>query len=124
PRGVANTSDQVGRNLMDHPSLHGHFETPYPLYAGRGPMFAGSIDAFREGPDRATQAAFGMQIDSRIGLLEVAAELINNGERPPQLGTTIRELAVRRFTVHVEAEQLPDPANRVSIDWTDRDSAG
>src|SRR5260370_511128 len=87
-------------------------------------MFAGCIAAFRDAPARATQAAFSILLDSRIGLFELTAELINNGEMPPQLDARIRELAVRRFNVHAETEQLPDPANRVTIDWTDRDSAG
>ena len=123
-RGIANTSDLVGRNLMDHPTHHGHFETADPIYAGRGPMFTGSIDAFRTGADRHNRAAYMMLFDSRIGLFQLTAELLASGPQPPQLDTVLRERAMRRFDMHVETEQLPDPTNRVTIDWTDRDSAG
>src|SRR5262249_5959826 len=47
PRGLANTSDQVGRNLMDHPGSYVHFELPFPVYANRGPLFTSIVHSFR-----------------------------------------------------------------------------
>ena len=38
PSGVANSSDQVGRNLMDHPSTWMSFLMPKPVFPGRGPQ--------------------------------------------------------------------------------------
>jgi choline dehydrogenase-like flavoprotein len=52
PRGVANRSDQVGRNLMDHPGVGVSFSLPDPVYPGRGPQMISSIVNFRDGAFR------------------------------------------------------------------------
>ncbi|WP_234394924.1 GMC family oxidoreductase N-terminal domain-containing protein [Acetobacter papayae] len=43
PRGVANSSDQVGRNMMDQPKLIADIEMSEPLWTGVGPVQSSSI---------------------------------------------------------------------------------
>jgi len=43
PNGVANSSDQVGRNMMDQPKLTAELELTEPLCTGVGPVQSSSI---------------------------------------------------------------------------------
>ena len=124
PRGIANSSDQVGRNLMLHPAFLVGFETPYPLYAGRGPTARAYIGEFRDGPFRAAESALHIGIDNAPFLQPIAAALLREGKMPPELDRALRHAAVRQGAFLIFVEQLPDPGNRVSIDWAQRDSAG
>ncbi|HEV7505237.1 MAG TPA: GMC family oxidoreductase [Thermoanaerobaculia bacterium] len=64
PKGIANRSDQVGRNLMDHViylswalSAAGQ-----PVYPYRGPLSTSGIESLRDGDFRRQRAAFRMEI--------------------------------------------------------------
>jgi glucose dehydrogenase len=59
--GVANSSDMVGRNLMDHPQYVVWGLLPAnskPAYPYRGPLITSAIGDLCDGPFRATRAAF------------------------------------------------------------------
>jgi len=59
--GVANSSDMVGRNLMDHPQYVTWGLLPAnskPAYPYRGPLITSAIGDLADGPFRATRAAF------------------------------------------------------------------
>jgi fructose 5-dehydrogenase large subunit len=43
PSGIANSSDQVGRNMMDHSGFHCTFLADEPLWLGRGPAQSSCI---------------------------------------------------------------------------------
>ncbi len=61
PNGVANSSDMVGRNLMDHPQYVTWGLLPptsKPAYPYRGPLITSAIGDLCDGPFRATRAAF------------------------------------------------------------------
>ena len=62
PDGVANSSDQVGRNLMDHLQGAASARTPFPVYPFRGPPTTSGIDALRDGAFRREHAAFRMSL--------------------------------------------------------------
>ncbi len=59
--GVANTSDQVGRNLMDHPLYLTWGLTPKPTFPYRGPLATAGIESLRDGPFRSRRAAFRVE---------------------------------------------------------------
>jgi len=64
-KGVANSSDMVGRNLMDHPYYVGWGLLPptaRPVYPYRGPLTTSGIGDLCEGPFRAKRAAFRVDI--------------------------------------------------------------
>ena len=56
PRGVANTSDQVGRNLMDHPTQLSWALADAAVYPYRGPLSTSGIENLRDGDFRASAA--------------------------------------------------------------------
>ena len=57
--GVANSSDQVGRNLMDHSGIGLQFLADEPLWQGRGQIQQGGIFNWRDGPFRARHTDAG-----------------------------------------------------------------
>src|SRR5947209_6095690 len=60
--GVANSSDMVGRNLMDHPYYVAWGLTPKPVYPYRGPLITSGIGDLCDGPFRNKRGAFRIDI--------------------------------------------------------------
>ena len=65
PAGVANSSDQVGRNLMDHPAQLNWALAAEPLGAHRGPLATAGIEWTRAGDWRSEHASFRIQLEQR-----------------------------------------------------------
>jgi choline dehydrogenase-like flavoprotein len=64
-KGVANNSDMVGRNLMDHPYYVAWGLLPMtakPVFPYRGPLIMSGIGDLCDGPFRAKRAAFRVDI--------------------------------------------------------------
>jgi choline dehydrogenase-like flavoprotein len=64
-KGVANSSDLVGRNLMDHPYYVAWGLLPMtarPVFPYRGPLITSGIGDLCDGPFRAKRAAFRVDI--------------------------------------------------------------
>jgi choline dehydrogenase-like flavoprotein len=64
-KGVANSSDMVGRHLMDHPYYVAWAALPAnakPVFPYRGPLITSGIGDLCDGPFRAKRAAFRMDI--------------------------------------------------------------
>lgn len=64
PNGLANSSDQVGRNLMDHVLYLSWALSPAgrPVFPYRGPLSTSGIESLRDGAFRRQRAAFRMEI--------------------------------------------------------------
>jgi choline dehydrogenase-like flavoprotein len=62
PNGVANSSDIVGRNLMDHPQYLSWRLLPQPVFPYRGPLVTSAIGELCDGPFRAQRAAFRVSL--------------------------------------------------------------
>src|SRR4029077_18157856 len=62
PRGIANSSDQVGRNMMDHPGLHMGLVAKEPMWTGHGPVQQSSIVDFRDGAFRSEYSSNALMI--------------------------------------------------------------
>ncbi|MGI2112013.1 GMC family oxidoreductase [Shewanella frigidimarina] len=62
PNGVANHSDQVGRNLMDHIMYLAWGLTKDPVYSFRGPLSTSGIESLRDGAFRKDRAAYRIEI--------------------------------------------------------------
>ena len=60
--GVANSSDQVGRNLMDHVMYLGWGLAKDPIYPYRGPLSTGGIESLRDGEFRHQRSAYRIEI--------------------------------------------------------------
>ncbi|WP_326613728.1 GMC family oxidoreductase [Streptomyces scopuliridis] len=138
--GLANSSDQVGRNLMDHPVLLTWGLMPQQIGPYRGPGSTSGLEGFRFGPARAARAPFRIEIGNwgwnwAVGPPghEVAALLRPGDPATPGgggalFGAALRQAAGdrigRQFALQFEMEQSADPANRVTLDARHRDLLG
>lgn len=130
PGGIANGSDQVGRNLMDHPiqlswALAGERVWPY-----RGPMATSGIENLRDGAFRAQRSALRIQIANdgwnwpTGGAVTLADSLTRRGLLGTDLRREIAAHASREVQLAALTEQLPDPANRITLHPQDADPYG
>ncbi|MDE1167821.1 MAG: GMC family oxidoreductase [Pseudomonas sp.] len=115
PKGLANSSDTVGRNLMDHPSNSLTFEVDEPLWPGRGPMSPASIQGMRDGDFRSQHSAFRLDISNSSRVASITAALIAQGVYGTELEQRIRHLAAHQVSIKNVLEQLPNPENRVTL---------
>jgi choline dehydrogenase-like flavoprotein len=130
PNGVANSSDQVGRNLMDHPIQLSWALAPAPLYPYRGPLSTSGIENLRDGTFRRERGAFRIEIGNdgwswpTGAPITTASELAKQGLRGKALDAALRDQASRHIRLASLVEQLPEPDNRVTLDANERDMYG
>lgn len=119
--GVANSSDQVGRNLMDHLQGQAAAIVPEPLFPFRGPPTTSGIDSFRDGAFRRIHSAFRMSLgNDGWGLVEGPYATLRSLVFDEQLfGARLKETLAyritRQFRVSYSTETLPNPNNRVTL---------
>jgi choline dehydrogenase-like flavoprotein len=121
---VANSSDQVGRNLMDHSGIGMHFLADEPVWSGRGAVQQGGIFNRRDGEHRRDYAAIKHALANGVPNPAVAERLINQGVLGPELDRRIRDEASRLVEVSTVFEMLPHANNRVQPHPTRRDALG
>lgn len=129
--GIANSSDQVGRNLMDHLVMltWGLFKNE-KVYPYRGPGCTTYIPTFRDGPFRRDQAAWISPIDNWgwswptfAPGTDVSAAL-QDGLFGSALRERIADVVPRQALLHFEVEQLPQADNRITVDPRYLDALG
>jgi choline dehydrogenase-like flavoprotein len=115
PRGVANSSDQVGRNMMDQPKLVAELTLAEPAWTGVGPVQGSSIMQTSQGDFRKDHAGalfrFNNMARSRLG----AIQALKTGLVGKALDTEIRRLSACTAELTIEHELLPDPNNRLTL---------
>jgi len=139
--GAANSSDAVGRYLMDHPIKQSYGLAPKPLFPFRGPQTTSDIAVFRDGPFRRNFAAFKTSLKND-GWSSVSATITApRGASPNAKGTvldfvenqklfganlkkTVHDHATRQITLNSACEQLPVPENRVTLATNNADGFG
>lgn len=124
PNGVGNSSDQVGRNLMDHPGIGIDFTTPEPLWPGRGPQEMTSVVNFRDGEFRAEFAAKKLHLGNMANVSGPAEKALKTAQTGAEIDAAIRDETPRRLSINCFHEQLPEPENRVQADFDKRDAMG
>jgi len=113
PNGMANSSDQLGRNYMRHltASVYGIFEKPVHMY--RGETMAGNIeDESYNNPDRGFVGGYYLQLLS-LGVPFMAAFM-----DPGSWGrdfTSALEAYDRMAGVWLVGEDMPQATNRVTL---------
>jgi choline dehydrogenase-like flavoprotein len=125
PNGVANSSDQVGRNLADHIAVSSCAVSDVPYAGSRGPLEIAGIDAVRDGDFRRERAAFRIQVLNTAGSpRDYARAYINAGYAGSEIADLVRHSAPRSICLSAIIEQLPDPENRVTVHATEVDAIG
>jgi glucose dehydrogenase len=134
--GVANSSDMVGRNLMDHPYYVAWGLTPTPLYPYRGPLITSGIGDLCDGPFRNKRGAFRVDIgnegwnflvggvggDPNVTTLDFVNGMnkskANVGQEAlfgKKLVEALNDKFTHQFRVGFLVEQTPDLENRVTL---------
>lgn len=127
PRGVANSSDMVGRNLMDHPTQLSWAWSADPVWPYRGPLSTAGIENLSDGDFRKDRGAFRIEIGNdghswpTGAPVSTVAELVKQGLRGDDLRKALRDNTSRHIRMASLVEQLPDRDNRVTLDDTERD---
>ncbi|KAB8028477.1 GMC family oxidoreductase [Fluviispira multicolorata] len=128
--GIANLSDQVGRNLMDHPVILAYGLAPERIFPYRSPTSTAGIDETRRGAYRKDFASYRLEISNDgwtfpIGGINPFVEsLIEKGFKGKKLEDIYRESVYRQVTMAALTEQLPDPYNRVIPSYKNLDAIG
>jgi len=121
--GLGGPNDLVGTTLMDHPALYAWGLAPEAVGPYRGPLSTTGIEDLRGGSFRARHAAFRFDVgndgwrattgapDTAVADAVMQQNLFGQNLRDQLVSTLSRHV---RFSLAIE--QLPDVANRVSID--------
>jgi glucose dehydrogenase len=128
PKGVANSSDTVGRYLMSQIDQGTRGLTKAPIYPYRGPVITSGIREFRDGPFRGRHSAVGTSVSNEgwrhAGPQATAIALIDQEFAGQRLKDRIAWRTERELTLGSTAETLPDPTNRIVPDETRTDALG
>lgn len=108
PRGLANSSDQVGRNYMSHHNgvLIAVTDEPNPSMFQKHLAMA---DFYRRGPG----SDLPLGLVQLMGKPDLGTLAWARGDAMP--GARIEDIAARTIDFFLSAEDLPDPANRVTL---------
>jgi choline dehydrogenase-like flavoprotein len=139
PHGVANSSGQVGRNLMDHPLYLSWALMPEPIYPLRGPLSTSGIETLRDTIHRKDWAAFRIEIGNEGWNFAISdpyqtSQDFIDGTNVSQLNPEglklqgealiqkLNGLMTRQFRMANLVEQEADPQSRVTLSalYTDR----
>lgn len=118
---VANSSDMVGRNLMDHNAFGLQLLADEPLWVGRGPVQQGDILNRRDGEFRAQHGAIRYEIGNYVQNLSITQKLLEQGVIGPALDEKIRDWSSRIIGISSNIEMLPESTNRVTLSKTNKD---
>ncbi|MDJ0616465.1 MAG: GMC family oxidoreductase [Calothrix sp. MO_192.B10] len=127
--GACQTSDQVGRNLMDHPAILSWGLAPQNIGAFRGPGLTSTLVTYRGGAFRKNRAAFVFEIGNwgwnwpkNAPNETVKAFIDQDNLYGGLLRQQISQTIPRQVRVDLMTEQLPSPSNRVTLDsaWVDQ----
>jgi choline dehydrogenase-like flavoprotein len=113
---AANSSDQVGRNLMDHPYMYTWGLAPEPVYPFRGPDSTTGLESLRDGKFRSKHAAFRVSLANWGWSGSPGADVdqfIGQGVFGSALRQQLWDQCTRQVRLGFLIEQLPNPSNRV-----------
>ena len=128
-QGIANSSDQVGRNLMDHLGGEGAAILPFPVFPFRGPQSTSCIEGFRDHKYRREFCAFRLTIGNdgwgrTKHPFDTLRDLLQRGLFGQELQKELLDTVSRQLRFAYSMEQLPDPNNRVTLSPTEKDDLG
>ncbi len=116
-------SGLVGCNLMDHPTLYAWGLAPQPLGTFRGPQSTSGLEELRGGSFRSGHAAFRFDIGNdgwraATGAPDslIRSEVLAHDRFGKALRSRVADLLSRQVRMSLAVEQLPNAANRVTLD--------
>lgn len=130
PSGIANSSDQVGRNLMDHPVKLGWGLMPQKSFPFRGPLSTSGIETVKDGSYRDKRAAYRIEIGNEGWNWPTGApytdldKLVDNGSFGTALRQSIDDTFTRQFRIGFLIEQTPEEDSRITPSTTCTDNLG
>jgi glucose dehydrogenase len=130
PKGVSNSSDQVGRNLMTLMGVNSKAYVDAPVYPYRGPVNAtGAFKKLRDGDFRKDFACIGTIVinggfDPTNGPLNEADDAIADKVFGEALRKRVYDKVVTQVYLDNSVEVLPDPKNRVTLAKDQLDATG
>lgn len=124
PRGVANSSDQVGRNMMDHPGTGVTFLAEGDLWPGRGSMEMTSVVNFRDGPFRSDYAGKKLHLNNGSQVRHATLKALSMGLTGARLEHEIRYRSAHTVNINSFHEILPNPQNRLVLSKDRKDALG
>lgn len=143
-QGIANTSGQVGCNLMDHVLYLSWAlidESAGSIWGYRGPLATSGIESLRDGDFRGQRAAFRLEIGNEGWNFPASdpytttmdyiqgtntAQLNSNQKRLGGLALVnqLNTLLTRQFRIAALFEQAPQQENCITLDPTNVDGLG
>jgi len=119
-QGIANSSDQVGRNLMDHIGGEGAALMPFPVFPFRGPQSTSSIEGFHDHKHRSNRSSFRLTIGNdgwgrTKHPYDTLRDLLQQRLFGAELQHTLRDIVSRQLRIAYSTEQLPIADNRVTL---------
>ncbi|WP_321363775.1 GMC family oxidoreductase [uncultured Celeribacter sp.] len=124
PGGIANSSDQVGRNMMDHPGIAMSFQSAEPVWAGGGSVQMSSITNFRDGPFRSDYSAIQIGYNNTAQTSRAGMKALSMGLVGRKLDEEIRRRSAHGVDIYVNHETLAHPDNRLRLSKNRRDALG
>ena len=138
-KGIANTSKQVGRNLMDHPLYLTWALAPQPIFGYRGPLATSGIESLRDGAFRKYRSSFRLEIgnegwnfskgDPYTTTMDFIQGTNNSNVNPPPGGSgqsvrlgglklveQLNNIFTRQFRIGCMFDQSPLQENFVTLD--------
>lgn len=129
--GLCPSSQELGRNLMDHPYMMAWGLARAPIGAFRGPGSTAGIECFRDGAFRNRKAAFRLELgnsgwDFAAGApySDVSRLVAEDNLFGPELRRKLYHTVQRQVRIGVLVEQMPHASNKVTIDPAFRDAMG
>jgi len=121
--GLCPSSQELGRNLMDHPYMMAWGSAPKPIGPFRGPGSTSGIASFRDGRFRDQKGAFRLEIGNWGWNFAAGApnsDVARMVEEENLFGRALRDKLFhevqRQVRIGILVEQLPQATNRVTID--------
>lgn len=124
PDGIANSSAQVGRNLMDHLIFFTNFRMPVPLYGGRGPQSVSGVMTGRDGDFRQRHSAVKLFLGNDINAGFETVSLLAQPQSWGHIIPLMKDAVIHRGCIGGELEPLPSESNRVLLDKDRLDPLG
>ncbi|WP_017346193.1 GMC family oxidoreductase [Pantoea sp. A4] len=121
PQGIANSSDQVGRNMMDHPQITMTVTLEDPYWAGVGPVVNSGIMETSQGDFRSRHAGAYFRFNNFARNRFVTFAALKKGLVGKALDEEIRRMTACTADIVLAHEILPDANNRLTLsdkkDW-------